>query len=121
MSVDKELDKEFTSEEIAQTLGKKASGKAPGEDGISIEFIKAIPKEKRENLRSTMNKCWNEGIIPEGWKKARIVPTYKSGDKEKASNYRGISLLDPGYKLLTAMMAERLNKWIEKEKVLRES
>lgn len=95
--------------------------KAACEDGISAEFLKGLPEEQLEEIRITINKMWEEGRIPKGWDKARIVPIYKGGDEEQASNYRGISLLDAGYKLLTTMMAERLKDLMEKEEILRES
>ena len=39
---------------------------------------------------------------------ARIFPIFKSRDEKDASNHRGISLLDVGYKILTAIVAKRL-------------
>lgn len=57
----------------------------------------------------------------DGRETARIFPTYKSGDENEASNYRGISLLDLGYKILTNIMANRLKSWVEKNGLLKES
>lgn len=37
------------------------------------------------------------------------------------ANYRGVSLLNVGYKLLTGIMAKRIRTWVEKEGKLRES
>lgn len=68
-----------------------------------------------------LNKVWNTGKIPERWRVARIVPIYKGGGIEQTANYRGISLLDSGHKVLTNILAERLNSWLEEEKVFGES
>lgn len=35
---------------------------------------------------------WKKGITPKDWKMSVIVPIFKKGNKEKAENYRGISL-----------------------------
>lgn len=49
-------------------------------------------------------------------KKARIVPIFKCGDEEKAENYRGISLRNIGYKILTTIIANRSMAWADREK-----
>lgn len=49
------------------------------------------------------------------------MPIYKDGDVSNTGNYRGVSLLVSGYKVLTNIMAERINDWVEKEMVLKES
>lgn len=43
------------------------------------------------------------------------------GKVDRAANYRGISLLDVGYKLLTKIMARRLTRWTEERDKLGES
>lgn len=50
-----------------------------------------------------------------------IVPIHKSGESDQAKNYRSISLLNIGYKVLTAMMAKSVSEWVEENNILRES
>lgn len=59
--------------------------------------------------------------MPYGWDTAVVIPLFKSEEEELTGNYRGISLLDSGYKLLTMMMTERINRWTEDRKILKES
>jgi len=42
-------------------------------------------------------------------KTAIICPIFKKGNPTKTENYRGISLLDTCYKILTTLILERLN------------
>jgi hypothetical protein len=39
------------------------------------------------------NKSLDEGVLPEEWKLANIVPVHKKGERESTENYRPISLL----------------------------
>lgn len=115
------LDRIIGVDELKKVLRKCKNKKAPGEDGIIAEFIKAASKERIEDFRKMLNVIWENGKLEEGWDTARIMPIHKAGDEDTVSNFRGISLLNIGYKIITSVIARRLNAWIEKEKVLRES
>ena len=45
----------------------------------------------------------------------------KTGDEDKPGNYRGVSLLNVGYKILTSIMVRRINRWLEEKRILRDS
>lgn len=117
----KYMTEEIKEEEIGKALGRMADGKATGEDGIPIECIKKIYGGAGKVLEMALNEVWKECKLPRGWECAQIVPIYKDGDRGEVGNYRGIALLDVGYKILTNIMAERLNKWVEEEGIIRES
>lgn len=50
-----------------------------------------------------------------------IYPLHKAGELEQVKNYRGIALLNVGYKLLAGILASRLSTWIEREEIFKES
>ena len=64
---------------------------------------------------------WKEEKIIEDWRTARIFPIHKGGDKSILKNYRGVFLLDLGYKVLTTIMNNRLRDWLEANKCWKES
>lgn len=119
--IDPTMDADITLTEVNNALKWSKRRKAAGEDGIVVECLKVLSEEGRARLSKVLREIWDCGKLPTGWEKARIYPIHKAGDENEAVNYRGVSLLDIGYKLLTSIMARRMNDWIEKKKVLRES
>jgi hypothetical protein len=47
-----------------------------------------------------------------------ICPIFKKGEKNKAENYRGITLLNTGYKLYASTLSERMKREIEEKGVM---
>lgn len=115
------LNRDISYEEWEEGMTGLAYKKAAGSDGITAEFLKVLPKSWKWTLWKTTQKIWSRGILPEEWKKALIFPIFKAGDRMDVSNYRGISLLNVGYKLLTGILARRLTLWSENENKIRES
>jgi len=55
-----------------------------------------------------LNVCWIYGDIPEEWRAAIVIPIHKKGVRYNPDNYRGISLLNTGYKICSKIIAKRL-------------
>ena len=53
------------------------------------------------------------GIVPSAWKKAKVVPLFKSGDKNNTDNYRPISVLPTLSKLLEKAVHNQLSQYLE--------
>lgn len=64
-------------------------------------------------LTRVINGIWNGEELSEEWKTGIIVPIYQKGKKDKAENYREISLLDSGYKIYGEVMRRRLEEDLE--------
>jgi len=58
-------------------------------------------------------KTWHEEQMPSSWKEAMIIPLHKKGDKTDGCNYRGISLLNTAYKVLSKVLLSRLIPYAE--------
>ena len=109
-----EEDQEITQEEIRKAIKKAKKKKAAGADGITNEAWIYGGEVIVEKLGNIFNRVWKGEGVPEDWKKAVIVPLYKKGDKERAANYRGISLLCTAYKIYTEILREKLEKEMER-------
>ena len=66
--------------------------KATGPDGIPGNLLKICAHEIVDAITLLFQTSLDQGTIPKDWKKAKIVPIFKKGEKEKAENYRPISL-----------------------------
>lgn len=111
----------ISGSEVIEALTRMANGQAVGEDGIPIECLKVINSVNANSVASALDEVWMEERISPGWELAKIIPIHKDGNTERVENYRGISLLNTGYKLLTNIMINRINKCIEENKILKES
>lgn len=89
------------------------NNKAPGEDGIAAEVIKAEGDILALQIHELILKVWAEETIPSEWSEALVIPIYKKGDKKLCSNYRGISLLNVTYKILSKLISKRLEAYTQ--------
>ena len=103
----------ITEEEIVSYLQKANKNKAPGLDGLSVEFYLAYKDVLITELASIYNHCLDSGELPNSWSEAKIVLKLKEGkDPTLVKSYRPISLLNTDYKILTGILARRLNEVI---------
>lgn len=87
-------DLDFTQKEIDAVFKSANSGKAPGTDGIPMEVIELLYREKKQLFGGILNKCLKEGVFLSSWKKADLLLFNKfEKDRTEASSYRPICLL----------------------------
>ena len=105
--------------EIKDTVLSMKNNKAPGPDGIPIEFYKALfcdsedentPSKAQLCLEIIFNKIWN-GSFPKHWNSAAIVSIPKKGDLSDCNNYRGISLINVGLKIISKIVTTRISEY----------
>lgn len=99
--------------EILNLIEALKTEKAPGIDGIGTALIKHISPNITKILCHIFNLSLQNGIFPDLWKTAAVVPIHKKGDKKDPSNYRPISLLPIFSKLLEKIVNSRLIKYLE--------
>ena len=66
--------------------------KATGLDELPPGMLKNCHQHLIDPLRHIINFSLQSGIVPSAWKKAKVVPLFKSVDKNKTKNYRPISI-----------------------------
>ena len=51
--------------------------KASGDDGISHEMLKGVSKSVSKPLCILINRSFDEGIFPDTWTLANVIPIFK--------------------------------------------
>ena len=114
---------EPTEEEIATAMKAIANAKAVGPDGLAAELLKLGRQQVRTILRELHGLTiliWRQGKVPQPWKDAAVTLLHKKGDKTECGNYRGISLVSHGGKVLLKVVARRLSAYCEAKGLLPE-
>jgi hypothetical protein len=78
--------------------------KSPGIDQILAELIQVRGNALHSEIHERIYYIRNKEEFPQQWKEFIIVPIYKKGDKTDCINYRGISLLQTTYKILSNIL-----------------
>jgi hypothetical protein len=95
-------------EEVDQAIVKLKNNKAPGIDGIPAELFKYGGQELKRRLYQKTLDIWIKEELPDEWNYGIICLLHKKDDLMVCENYRGISLLNVAYKVLSTILYHRL-------------
>lgn len=101
--------------EVEMAIKQLKNNKASGEDQLTAELWKYAGENAVASLHKNIQKIWKEEKLPTRWTTAIICPIHKKGSKTDPGNYRGISLLDCTYKILSKIIYNRVRDQLEKE------
>ena len=97
------------------------SGRATGNDTISMSSIKDTIDLISSLLMHLINLSIRSGIVPDQLKIARVIPLYKTGERDIFTNYRPVSVLPAFSKFLERVIYNRLLKFLNKCDILSDS
>jgi hypothetical protein len=100
--------------EVEEAISRLKNHKAPGDDGITAEILKAGGSELAKALHKLILQVWSDEKLPEEWMLSVICPIHKKGDKLVCSNYRGVSLQPVAYKVFAKILTSRLQPFTDK-------
>lgn len=95
--------------ELSRIVPGKGLGTVWNFAGISRKVLRGSLEAKAELLK-LCQRSWDEKNIPDQWRLATVVLLYKKGDTSLPENYRPISLLPVGYKVLAMILQKRLQE-----------
>lgn len=110
-----EMIKPISSQEINDTIKTLKSNKSPGTDGFPGEFYRCFAEEITPVLCRVFNYALSTGNSPGTWSEAIISVLHKEGkDPTLCEGYRPVSLLCNDLKILTSILAQRMQQHITK-------
>ncbi|KAK0141819.1 Transposon TX1 uncharacterized protein [Merluccius polli] len=102
------LGKPLSLQELHSALMNMQGGKAPGIDGLTVEFYKAFWDVIGEDLMAVLNESLAVGLLPLSCRRAVITLLPKKGNLQDIKNWRPVSLLCTEYKILSKALANRV-------------
>jgi len=105
----------ITENEAFKALKEFAVAISPGTDGLTTEFLKYFWLELKTLIVGSFNYAFSNGSLSISQRRgiiSLILP--KNTDKTICENLRPISLLNVDYKILTKVLANRLEKVLPK-------
>lgn len=107
--------------EVQKAITQMKNKKAPGNDGITADLLKAGGLPIAIWLHEIFVDIWSQEEMVEDWTSAILIRLYKNkGDKTVCDNYRGISLLVVTSKIFSRVILNRVqtlldNKLLEQQ------
>ena len=112
-NINVELIRNFSYEEVRESLQNLKCGKSAGQDSIYPEFLNYVPLSLVEVLISIFNLVLNTGIVPDDWARSTICPIHKKGTMTDPNNYRGISLINCIGKVFSSILSTRIKHYLD--------
>ena len=101
--------KPFTKEELDRALNKMKTKGACGPDDIPPTFLQALGPLAKEELLDIFNSLFKNGICPQQWREAIIIPLLKAlKSASELGSFRPISLTSCVGKLYERILADRI-------------
>ena len=95
-------------EELTISVRQLKTGKAPGLNGLPVEFDRAFWDCLKDDLVQMVNDVNISGSLSSSQRTGVIRLLYKGGDRESLFNWRPMSLLNTDYKIISRALANRL-------------
>ena len=98
----------ITEAEVALAIRALSRHKAPGTDGLGNDFHKDLQSLLVPPLVEIANEIILGALPPKSFMEALIISLRKKGYLDDAMDYRPISLLQTGYKVIAKVLATRM-------------
>ena len=101
-------DLQFDVESVHKVLSKLRPDKAMGPDGLASMLLIETQELITYPLYLLFKKSLKDTVIPDDWKQVIVTPIFKKGNRNKADNYRPVSLTSIIGKTFEAIIRDAL-------------
>ena len=107
-----------TEQMVRDRLKEQKPGKSAGPDGIHSRVVVETQEQLVGPLTIIFNKSLSEGVVPDSWKEAEVVPIFKKGKRDDPGNYRPVSLTSVCGKIMEKMVRKEIVDHLERNEVI---
>lgn len=110
---------EIEAESLYHTV-RKLVNKAGTEEGITVEIMKMVVEVAGEKICYILNRSLKEGIFPNEWKEAIVIPVPKVRGTNKMEDFRPINKYPVYEKILEIIVKRQLVNYLESNELFHE-
>ena len=104
--------------QVHDLIMKSANGKATGMDLISNRLLKIGSPAISTHLTEIFNQCIEHSTFSDDLKVGKVVPIFKSGERDDPGNYRPISILSVFSRIFERLLYQQLYKYFDDNQML---
>ena len=112
--------KPVTINQMCSLLLQLSGSKPTGLDKISSKVLKTAAPVISDSLTYIFNQAVTLCTFPNGWKIARVIPSFKNGQRNLPENYRPISILPALSKVMGRILYTQLYEYLSVNNLLSE-
>lgn len=98
----------FDEVQVLQAIKKIKPKLTTGPDGVPAFLIRDCAQIFSYPLMILFNLCLSSGTFPDMWKRSKLCPIYKNGDKFAITNFRPISIICNFCKILETLLHDSI-------------
>ena len=100
------------NDDILKVIRNLDLNKVYSHDMIGIRMVKICDNSICKPLKLFFQSSLESGKFPSEWKKAKVLPVHKKGDKQILRKYRPILLLPITGKIFEKLLYDRVSVWV---------
>ena len=111
----------ITTDKVRKKIKKLKPTSAAGPDGITPKLLQNCVEEISPVLAMIFRKSMEQGVVPEEWRQANVIPIFKKGKKSDPGNYRPVSLTSVVCNMMESIIKDDLMAHLDRNKLINKS
>jgi len=107
-----------SANKVLSLLNHPNKSKAAGLDKVSARLIWECADLICIPIRDIFNQSVSQSIFPDDWKRAKVTPLFKQGDRDDLNNYRPISVISVIAKAFERIVYDQLYAYLEEHNII---
>lgn len=107
----------ITHDMVMEVLLDLNVNKSQGPDEMNPRFVKELADVLCEPVTIIFQDSLSEGMVPDEWKKGKVIAIFKKGNKKQAGNYRPVSLTSIICKCMEKIIRNHIMKYMKQNKL----